>query len=392
MGKYNFDVEYDRTSTNSVKYDLRGMIFGRDDVIPLWVADMDFATPEFILEAIRRRLQHPILGYTFRGDGFTTALVEWIQKRHGYQLNPASVCFSPGIVPALVFSLLAYTEPGDRVIVQTPVYHPFFQVVESNGRTVVNNPLKFENNYYTIDFDDLERKAVGCKVLFFSNPHNPVGRCWQRAELERLADICFRHKLIVVSDEIHSDLMLFGNIHVPFASVSEYIKQSTISCYAPSKTFNLAGLSTSAVVIDNEMLRKKFNDVIERLHVGMGNIAGMVAFEAAYAEGKEWLDEMLIYVESNVEYMHDFLKKNLPAVKIIMPEATYMAWLDFTRTGLTNDALNKLLISEAGVGLNDGAMFGEGGDCFQRINLACPRSTLLKALECIKNALSKHNL
>lgn len=392
MAQYNFDIEYDRASTHSVKYDLRRLIFDRDDVIPMWVADMDFATPDFILEAIMKRLQHPILGYTFRGDSFSGALVDWVYKRHGYQLDPASVCFSPGIVPALVFCLLAYTDPGDQVIVQTPVYHPFFQVVEANGRVVVNNPLKFEKNNYTIDFDDLEKKAVGSKVLFLSNPHNPVGRCWRRQELEQLAEICLRHRLVVVSDEIHSDLMLFGNTHVPFASVSEEIKQMTISCYAPSKTFNLAGLSTSAVVIDNESLRKKFSDVIERLHVGMGNIAGLIAFEAAYTQGMDWLDQMLFYVESNVIFLDDFLKMNIPSVELIRPEATYMAWLDFSKSGFTHDKLNKLLIDEAGVGLNDGAMFGDGGHFFQRINLACPRSTLGKALYKIKTAFSKYDL
>jgi len=391
MTHYNFDVEYDRINTHSVKYDLRRTIFGRNDVIPMWVADMDFATPDFILEAITQRLQHPILGYTFRGEDFSVALVNWVLKRHGYKLAPASVSFSPGIVPALVFCLLAYTEPGDKVIVQTPVYHPFFQVVEANGRTVVNNPLRFENKYYTIDFNDLERKAAGSKVLFLSNPHNPVGRCWRRKELEQLADICIRHKLIVVSDEIHSDLMLFGNSHVPFASVSEEVKQITISCYAPSKTFNLAGLSTSAVVIDNELLRKRFNDVIERLHVGMGNIPGMIAFEAAYMKGMEWLDQMLAYVESNVRFLDDYLKKNIPHVEMIWPEATYMAWLDFSKSGIPHDQLNKMLINEAKVGLNDGAMFGDGGNCFQRINLACPRSTLERALDSIKVAFLKIN-
>lgn len=386
MKPYNFDTLHDRTATNSVKYDLRRIVFGNEQVIPLWVADMDFATPDFILEAIRDRLHHPILGYTFRSESFAASLSDWVFRQHGTVIGPDAVCFSPGVVPALVFCLLAFTQENDGVIVQTPVYHPFFQVVEQNNRKVVNNPLSFINGKYQIDFDDLEIKAQTAKILFLSNPHNPVGRSWTRDELSKVADICLRHRVLVVSDEIHSDLMLYGHKHVPFASLSKEVTAITITCYAPSKTFNLAGLSSSAVVIENELLRKEFAAVVDRLHLGMGNIAGMVAFEAAYQSGKEWLDQMLVYVGQNFDFLREYLLAFLPHIRLIEPDATYMAWLNFSGTRFTTTELNHWLIHEARVGLNDGAMFGDGGALFQRMNLACPRQILRQALDNMRSS------
>ena len=287
---YNFDEPVDRQGTNCVKYDLRKDVFGNENVIPMWVADMDFLTPPFIIDAIKKSLKHEILGYTVRRHEYFESLAVWTERRYGWKIDTEWILFSPGIVPAVNICTLAYTKPGDSIIVQPPVYFPFFAAVKDHGSKLLFNKLKEKEGKYYFDFDDLRKKAErGAKMLILSNPHNPVGRAWDKDELMELAEICRKYNILIISDEIHSDLVLPGFKHIALASLSEEIASSTITCYAPSKTFNLAGLSTSSVVITNKKLREKFQRQIESLHINGGNIFGTEASIAAYSKGEEWL-------------------------------------------------------------------------------------------------------
>lgn len=385
---YNFDEIIDRTGTNCIKYDLRNKIFGKDDVIPMWVADMDFKTPDFIINAINKRLEHEILGYTYRGNEFSESLVSWLKRRHNWDIKYEWINFSPGVVPALNMFVLAYTEPGDKIIVQPPVYFPFFSAVRDNGRIMLENQLKNEGGRYVFDFENLESIIdKKTKMLFLSNPHNPVGRAWTRDELLRLGEICVKHNIIIVSDEIHSDLIFEGYKHVPLASISEEITEITLSCFAPSKTFNLAGMSTSSVVISNKNLFERYNKVLETMHLNMGNIFGAIAMQSAYNSGEEWLKQLISYLSENVKIVRSFFEKQLPEIKLIEPEATYLLWLDFTATEKSNKQISKLLIDNAKVGLSDGRLFGKGGEGFQRINIATPKEILIEALKRIKDVI-----
>ena len=385
---YNFDEPVDRQGTSCVKYDLRSEVFGNDNVIPMWVADMDFRTPPFIIEAIRKRLDHEILGYTLRRDEYFESLVEWVQIRYAWTISREWISFSPGIVPALNICTLAYTRPGDSIIVQPPVYFPFFTAVKDHGRKILFNRLKEENEYYTFDFEDLEKKAKkGAKMLILSNPHNPVGRAWKKEELIELADICRRYNILIISDEIHSDLVLPGYKHIPLASLSEEISAITISCMAPSKTFNLAGLATSSVIISDKETREKFNRQIDSLHISGGNIFGTEASIAAYRKGEEWLDQLLNYLQGNIDCVLESLNNSATGIIPVRPEATYMIWLNCRALGLGPKALNDFFINKAGLGMNEGSMFGPGGDGFMRMNIACPKSTVIKALENIEKTI-----
>ncbi len=385
---YNFDEPVDRQGTSCVKYDLRSEVFGNNNVIPMWVADMDFRTPPFIIEAIRKRLDHEILGYTLRRDEYFESFVEWVQRRYSWTISREWITFSPGIVPALNICTLAYTRPGDSIIVQPPVYFPFFTAVKDHGRKILFNRLKEENEYYTFDFEDLEKKAKkGAKMLILSNPHNPVGRAWKKEELIELADICRRYNILIISDEIHSDLVLPGYKHIPLASLSEEISSITISCMAPSKTFNLAGLATSSVIISDKEIREKFNRQIESLHISGGNIFGTEASIAAYRKGEEWLDQLLNYLQGNIDYVLESLNHSETGIIPVRPEATYMIWLNCRALGLEPKALNDFFINKAGLGMNEGSMFGPGGDGFMRMNIACPKSTVMKALENIEKTI-----
>ena len=386
--KYNFDEIIKRENTNSVKYDLRKKLFGNADVIPMWVADMDFRTPDFIVEAIRKRTVHEIFGYTFRSDSFNDSVVNWMQKRHNWKVEKEWISFSPGVVPALNILVQTLTKPEDKVIVQPPVYFPFFGAVENNGRRMVENELKLVNGRYEIDFEHLESiidKDV--KMLLLCSPHNPCSRVWDKVELEKIANICLKNNVLIVSDEIHSDLILKPFKHVPTASISKEISDITITCVAPSKTFNLAGFHTSAVICSNAELLKKYNKFLDDFHLGGGNIFGFEALESAYNNGENWLTQLLEYLGNNVQFVKDFLQKNIPEIKIINPEATYLLWLDFRGLNMSNKEIKKILIEKTNVGLSDGRMFGRGGDGFQRLNIACPRVVLEKALMNICNAL-----
>ncbi|MDY0076531.1 MAG: PatB family C-S lyase [Bacteroidales bacterium] len=386
---YDFDKQIDRSETSSIKYDLRKTIFGSEEVLPMWVADMDFETPDFIRDAVKARAEHPIYGYTFRNDSYHQAQIDWFKKRYDWEIEKDWIVFTPGIVPALNMAVLALTNRGDKIIVQPPVYFPFFTAVSNHNRELVNNELIKEDGTYRMNFEQLEEQAADARMLILCNPHNPVGRAWRREELDKLADICVRHNLLVISDEIHADLVLPGHKHTPFASVHPGLKASLLTMHAASKTFNLAGLATSSVIIEDETLRNQFKQFVDFLHVGMGNIFGAVATETAFREGGEWHKQMLHYVSENVNYFTDQLSAKLPQLKVFKPEATYMVWLDFNAFGLDDVALKSYIIKEAGLGLNAGIDFGSGGSGFMRINLACPRQTVELAVEKLILAFSK---
>ena len=387
--EYNFDEVVDRRGTDCIKHDALRMFFGTDDVLPLWVADMDFRTPDFIMDAIRRRLEHEVLGYTYRNDEFYRSISGWVKRRFDWDIQKEWISFSPGVVSAITAAVMAYTAPGDKVIVQTPVYFPFFESVRGMKRRLAENPLKLENGRYHIDYEDLESKIdSGTKMLLLCSPHNPGGMVWTRSELERLAEICNRHRILVVSDEIHADLLFGGSVHIPYAMLSEECALNSVVCMAPSKTFNVAGLSTSYVVIPDPEKMKIYEKTMRTLHVHMGNIPGTVALVAAYNHGDEWLGQMMHYVQENYLYLEKVLSERLPAVGIMRPEATYLVWLDFRHYGMNDKQLSRFMAEEAKVGLNNGGRFGRPGDGFMRINIGCPRSVLEEALDRICLAFS----
>jgi cystathionine beta-lyase len=385
---WNFDEPARREGTNCIKYDLRNETFGVADVIPMWVADMDFNTPDFIINSLSRRLEHEILGYSYRPPEYFSSIIDWSERRHNWKIEKEWICFSPGIVPALNFCTLAFSNPGENIIVQPPVYFPFFSAVEAHGRNLVYNPLKESGGNWEMDFENL-RNCINenTKMIFLSNPHNPLGRVWYPDELFEIADICLKNNVLIVSDEIHCDLVLPGFKHTPLAKLSSEAAKITITCLAPSKTFNLAGLSTSSVIISNPELRKSFNSVVEKLHVGNGNIFGSEASVAAYTGGDNWLDELLIYLNRNVEYIMSFCSDKVPEIIPLRTEATYMIWLDCRSLGMTGKELQSFFVSKAGVGMNEGSTFGPGGEGYMRMNLACPLKTVVNALDQIEKAI-----
>ncbi|MCD6090603.1 MAG: PatB family C-S lyase [Bacteroidales bacterium] len=386
--KYNFDQCIDRTNSNAVKYAIRESYFGKKDVIPLWVADMDFATPECIRKAVVERAEHEIYGYSIKPEGYFNAIQNWLKKIHQWEIPKDSIYFSPGVVPGLVFSILALTEPGDKIIVQTPVYFPFFISIEGNNREMLINPLKENDGYYEMDFDDLKAKIDSkTKMILLSSPHNPVGRVWKKEELQELVEICVENNIIIVSDEIHADLVFAPNTHYPLASLSKKAKQQTLTFMAPSKTFNMAGLSTSFVIIENPTFQEKYKALLESYHLANGNLFGNVAAEMAYEKGEEWLEQMLVYTQGNIDFVTAFLKKNIPQIHFLKPEGTYLLWLNFKALNMNDSQLKEFLIHQAGIGLNQGTIFGENGSGYMRMNVACPQSLLEKALIQLKTAV-----
>ncbi len=390
---YNFDQIIDRTSTHSVKYENREAIFGQADVIPLWVADMDFASPKCVQEAIQKRAQHEIYGYTIKPKTYFLAIQNWLNYRHNWEVTIENLSFSPGVVPGIVLCIMAFSKPGDKIIVQTPVYFPFFTSVLDNDRQMIINPLKETKGYYEMDFEDLKSKIDSkTKMILLSSPHNPVGRVWKREELEQLIDICEENNILIISDEIHADLVFEPSQHIPIASISEKAKQQSITFMAPTKTFNLAGLSTSFVVIENETYLKKYNQVLNAYHLSGGNLFGTIAAEAAYTKGAVWLEQMLSYTRKNIDFVSDYFRENLPMLKFFKPEGTYLIWIDFKALYFSDEELNQFLIHKAGIGLNSGTIFGENGSGFMRMNVACPLSILEKALVQLKNAVDSLDL
>lgn len=377
----DFDEVIPRENTDCLKYDDRLNRFGRPDVQPMWVADMDFRAPVCVREALLRLVDHGIHGYHLKTDKYYRAIIHWFQRRHHYTVDPQSIYFTPGVVPALSHLVQALTKKGDGIIIQPPVYFPFSWAIEINHRRVLQNQLLENQGEYAIDFDDLETKARDAAMLILCSPHNPVGRVWRREELERIADICLRYDMIILSDEIHNDLVYGAYRHVPIASLSPDIDRITVTCHSASKTFNLAGLSTAYVLINGPELRQAYKEGVAPLHVEALNAFGLRAMEAAFTQGEPWLQELLDYLWGNHRVLCSFLEEHLPRVKVSPLEGTYLVWLDFRGWDLNPKALREFLIEKAHLGLHDGPTFGSGGQGFQRMNIACPRQVLRNALE-----------
>ena len=382
--KYDFDKIIQRANTNCVKYDLRDAVFGNPDVLPMWVADMDFETPDFAREAVMKRAEHPVYGYHFKDEPYYKAIQGWLHRRHQWEVPVEWMSFVPGVVCGFNMAVMAFTQVGDEVIIQSPVYPPFHHAVGSHGRKLVYNSLKIGDRGYEMDFDLLEQQAKTAKMLILCNPQNPVGRCWTREELLRLSEICLRNDVLVISDEIHCDLVLPGYKHTPYATLSPAAADHCIVFHAASKTFNLAGLATSTAIIPNKELRVVYNKYVEDMEAHLGNIFGKVATQASMEQGDEWLEQLLDYVQGNIDYVSEFLTKNLPVVRFFNPQATYMMWLDFNGYGLSEEELWRKMTQEAQLGFNRGSDFGQEGKGFFRINLACPRSTVEEAMRRLK--------
>ena len=388
MKKYNFDEIINRKKSDCVKHDMLKSLYGRDDLTPMWVADMDFRSPDFVMEALRKRCDHEVLGYGMPPKGYTQAILNWLENHYKIHAEKEEIHFIPGIVAGISYALLCLTQPGDNVLVTTPVYPPFLNLPVAASRNVVQSQLKIENGRFVIDFDDFERKATECKVFILSNPHNPSGTVWGSEVLSRIADICQRKGLIVIADEIHADLTLPGHQHVSYSTVSKSARDHSLTFMAPSKTFNIAGLGSSTCYIANPDLRKRFFGWLNGLGVAGGNIFAFTGAEAAFAHGEEWLRQMLDYLEDNVETLRTFMAEQMPKAKVILPEASYLAWIDFSAYRLSHQELADRFVNKARVALNDGTTFG--GDAYQccfRLNIGCPRETLTDALSRIAEAI-----
>ena len=390
MKIYDFNTPIDRRGTHCVKLDALKDMYGREDLLSLWVADMDFATPDFIIDALKRRLDHPVLGYPVQYDGYWQSVVNWIRSHHGWQVEREWMRYIPGIVKGIGMVVNVFTKPSDKIIIQPPVYHPFRLVPEHNDREIVMNPLRQVGDTYEMDFEQLEQVIDDkCKILILANPHNPVGITWSRDTLVRLADIAVKYNLIVISDEIHCDMALYGNKHIPFASVSENAARCSITFGAPSKTFNIAGIVSSYAIVPDEVLREKFFAWLTANEMDMATIFAMVATEAAFTEGEEWRQQMLAHIESNIDFVDEYLKANIPEVRAIKPQASYLVWLDFSALGLPHDKLIDMLVNDARLAMNDGAMFGIGGEQHTRLNVGTQRAVLEQAMKQLKEAIDK---
>ena len=390
MKQYNFDEVIERRGTNCVKYDALKERYGNGDLTPLWVADMDFRTPDFIVNAIRKRCEHEIFGYTFGSDSYYNSIIEWVDYKQKWKIKREWLSYIPGIVKGIGFVIQCFTKPGDKVIIQPPVYHPFRIVPESMKREVVNNPLKLVNGVYEMDFEQLESVIdEQCKILILCNPHNPGGIVWKKDTLVKLADICAKHNILVISDEIHAEMAYPQFTHHPFATVSDTAANCSITFMAPSKTFNIAGIVTSYSIVPNEKIRKEFYEFLEAGELDDGTIFAYTATEAAYTYGAEWLQQMRMYVMENVRFVDEFFKTKLPIIKVYPPQASFLVWLDCRDLKLSQEDLVHLFLDKAGILLNDGSMFGPGGEGYMRLNVGCPRSVLDKALNALKKAIDK---
>ena len=395
--EYNFDRFIDRKDSFSLKWSKEAlqMVFKKDDddLLPLWVADMDFECPKPVVDALKKEAEGCVYGYNWHGTPkYLDAVTGWMHRRHQWKVDPNWIVYSPGIVPAINMMVQTFSNVGEKIIVQPPVYYPFFSAVTENGRKLSLNQLHYENQKYTFDYEDFEEKAKDPlnKIFILCSPHNPVGRVWTKEELKKLGDICLEHDILIISDEIHHDLILPGNNHTCFSTLSEEFEQKTIVCTAPSKTFNLAGLQVSNIIIPNEKLRQSFiNTIVHKNGIGIPNSFGIVAMIAAYNEGEEWLDQVLEYVNYNFHFLKDFVKNELPSVKYIEPEGTYLAWLDFNSLGLNDEGLKNLILNKAKIALDGGKLFGAGGEGFQRVNVACPKSILEETMQRIKKVIDK---
>ena len=386
--KYNFDEVIDRRGTSAIKVEGVKEIWGRDDLLPLWIADMDFATAPFVTEAIRRRLENPVLGYTAKPDSYYQAIMNWNKNRYGLEVEKEMIHFVPGIVPGLGMALNTFTEPGDKVMIQPPVYGPFHWLNERNDRTLVTNPLKLVDGTYRMDMEAFREQVKGCKVFILCNPHNPGGIVWTEEELHEVAEICYEEGVLVFSDEIHADLTLPPHKHRPFALVSEKARMNSVTFMSPSKAFNMPGLTASHALIFNPKLRRKFHAFLESCEFDLGHVFAFLAVEAAYSNGTEWLDQCLIYIQGNIDYVDAFTREHTPKIKVIRPQASFLVWLDCREMGLTQEALVDFFVDKAHLALNDGTAFGQEGTGFMRLNVATSRTVLEQAMKQLAEAYS----
>lgn len=392
--KYDFDRVIDRTRTNSMKWNKHFLKdrFESEEVLPLWVADMDFQCPQPVIEVLKKRAAEEIYGYSWHKiPAYLNAVTNWMKRRHNWEVNKDWIVFSPGIVPAIYMLIQTFVNIGEKVIIQPPVYDPFFTAIENNGRQVLLNQLLYENKKYSIDFEDFEEKAKDplTKMFILCSPHNPIGRVWTEKELRRIGDICIDNEILIVSDEIHHDLILSGYKHTLFSTTSKEFEHNTFVCTSPGKTFNIAGLQISNIIISDKRKREAFTNTIMNINgIMIPNVFGIVALITGYDEGEEWLDQVLKYIEANFKFLKEFVSENLPDVDFIDPEGTYLAWLDFSKLGMNDEELLEFMLKKAKVALDDGKIFGPGGEGFQRMNIACPRSLLKECMIRIVNALN----
>jgi cystathionine beta-lyase len=389
----DFDQVIDRSEYPTLKWNKSLLIehFGSEDVLPLWVADMDFLAPPVVIDGLLKRARHGIFGYEHRADGYLGALVDWYVNRHQWSIDQTHIEFCPSVLNAIAVLINQHSERGDGIIIQPPVFFEFRMVIRSNGRRIVKNPLRLVNGKYRMDFTDLEEKAANPKnkMMIICNPHNPIGRVWTREELARAGEICRRHSVLVISDEIHADIVYGTHRYTPFISVSDELAQVSFACLSPAKTFNIAGMIDAMAVIPNEEYRQRFHDFAHRFQMNRTNVFASAAIEAAYSEGSEWLDDLLVYLQSNLDFLKSYLDEKLPQVKLVEPEGTYLVWLDFRELGLEAKELERFLAQKARLALNSGHWFGREGAGYARMNIACPRSTLHEAMSRLTNAINE---
>ncbi len=382
-----FDEVIPRKGTDSFKYDMLKAVFGADDLLPMWVADMDFRTPPCVLKSIQQTLEHGILGYTAVPQQYAASIQRWLLHRHHWQVEDAEIGFVAGVVHAIAQAVATFSEPGDKILVQTPVYHPFMLVPEELGREIVINRLLYKNSRFEIDFASLEAQLDGCRILILCNPHNPGGRVWLPSELEAIASLCARAGVLVISDEIHADLTLHRHCHTPFAKVSEEAANNCLTLMAPSKTFNMAGLASSFYVAQNPVIRKKFRQTLKAAECAHGHMLAYTTTQAAFDHGEPWLEEVLSYIEDNFAMATEYIATHLPQLSVMQPEASFLLWINFEKLGMNPDDLHAFLVQKAKLAFNRGDQFGPGGEGWARMNIGCPRSVVKEALERLKRAI-----
>lgn len=385
--KYNFDEIIDRSNNRSSKYDERKKKFGTEDLIPLWVADMDFKTAQPIIDACKKKAEEGIWGYTSRPDSYFEAVKEWEKKRNGWDVDPKLMSWSLGVVPAMSAIINIFSKKGDKVMIQTPVYSEFYDITESLEREVVENQFLEKNGVWSIDFDDFEKNVKTCSIFLLCNPHNPLGIVWKEEELKQMAELCIKHDVLIISDEIHSDLIFNGKKHTPTARISKEISEKVITCVSATKSFNLAGLQASTTIFPNLEMKEKFDKFWNGMDIHRNNAFSSVAMEVAYREGEEWLEQLLDYISGNFEFIKEYCEKNIPKIKPNIPDATYLVWLDCRELEMNNQQLREFMIYKAKIGLNEGCSFGRSLTGFMRLNAACPRGTLEAALKQLKEAV-----
>jgi cystathionine beta-lyase len=389
----DFAKKIDRNEYPTLKLSKSMLVehFGSEDVLPLWVADMDLPAPHAVIESLLKRAQHGIFGYEYKTDGYFDALISWYANRHQWSIDQTHIEFCPSVLNAIAVLIDQHSEKGDGIIIQPPVFFEFRMVIRSNGRRIVKNPLRFSNGKYQMDFADLEEKAADpkTKMMIICNPHNPIARVWTRKELARAGEICNQHNVLIISDEIHGDIVYGSNRYTPFISLSEELAQMSFACLSPAKTFNIPGMIDAMAVIPNEEHRQRFHEFAHRFQTNKTNVFASAAIEAAYSEGSKWLDDLLVYLQANIDFLTSYLDENLPQVKLVEPEGTYLVWLDFRELGLEAQELHKFLAQKARLALNPGYWFGREGAGFARMNIACPQSTLYEAVSRLTDAINE---